>query len=70
MFARWLAKKRIQAECTHEWWIVNRYYVPSQYKADIYCGVCDKFRRKVSLDKAVSLVEVQKIRKEYEEGGR
>jgi len=73
MFAKWLRKratKRIQAECPHEWIVVNEYSRGERSKVDIYCGPCDSIRMGVCKFEARTLIKVQEVRKQYEEGGR
>lgn len=77
MIAKWLRKretKRIQAHCPHEWHSIGRYYTTSMFsnstdRERLYCPVCDA-EKDIVRDKAVAILNRQKIRKQYEEGGR
>lgn len=64
-------RKRIQADCTHEWVIVSEYTMFDGYKQremrDLYCPLCEVEKEKVCEIDAEKYINIVKERKKYEE---
>lgn len=60
-------KRRIQAKCPHDWHMVYSGYDTFFFsdRADIYCPLCDKYKRKMDYNKARSLIEKQMIARKF-----
>ncbi|GEM_PF-4436487 len=75
MFSEWRQKRelrRIQSQCPHEWHVVSEYKIANEYYSfdnycDLYCPSCNKTMNKLSRLKANKIIEMQRVRKEYDE---